>query len=87
MPLNPIARLGDTSTHGGQIVTASPNVRCDGLQVGRNGDFLQCPAHGLQPVTSISNGKRVNGQLILTVGAVAACGAVISSGSPKARSA
>jgi len=82
----PIARLGDTSSHGGQIISASGNVFCDGAQVARHGDILQCPAHGAQPINSISGGVSVNGRRILTVGAVANCGATITTGSARSRS-
>lgn len=75
-----ISRLGDTSTHGGSIISASSNVKVNGLGVARNGDILQCPAHGPKPIASSAKNK-VNGRSIVTVGCVAACGAVITTGS------
>jgi uncharacterized Zn-binding protein involved in type VI secretion len=77
-----VARLGDTSSHGGAIVTASTNVRANGQGVARQGDILQCPSHGPKALTAITTKTRVNGRLVITVGAHAACGAVITQGSP-----
>lgn len=84
----PVARLGDPSNHGGTIISASPNVRANGIAVARHGDLHSCPlpGHGITAISSISSGKHVNGQRVLTVGAVAGCGAVISGGSPNVNS-
>lgn len=78
-----VARLGDTSTHGGVIISASANVKANGLGVARQGDMHQCPisGHGTTPLTAITT-KTKNGQLLITVGATAGCGAVINKGSP-----
>jgi uncharacterized Zn-binding protein involved in type VI secretion len=76
-----VARLNDTSTHGGQIVTASPDVIVNGRGCARDGDQLDCPIHGRQPITAITSKTFVNGRLVVTVGATAACGATISTGS------
>lgn len=76
-----IARLGDTSTHGGSITTASSNTKVNGRGVARDGDTLLCPTHGPKPITSTAKNK-VNGRRIVTVGSVAQCGAIITTGSP-----
>lgn len=78
-----VARLGDTSSHGGSIISASSNVNCNGIGVARNGDSHNCPlrGHGVTPITAITTKTYVNGRLVVTVGAVAGCGAVITSGS------
>lgn len=76
-----IARLGDTSTHGGSIVSASTTALCNGRGIARSGDTLQCPSHGPQPLTGTSK-NNANGRKIVKVGDRAACGAVITTGSP-----
>lgn len=80
--MSALARLGDTSDHLGSIISASPNVRCDGIQVARAGDLHNCPTHGITALIPITTKTRVNGQLVITVGAAAQCGAVIITGSP-----
>jgi len=79
-----IARLGDTSSHGGTIITASNDVRANNRGVARQGDSHSCPisGHGVTPITAITTRTYVNGRLVVTVGARAACGAIINSGSP-----
>ena len=78
-----IARVGDTSTHGGSIISGSPNLTADGRPVARMGDMLACPTHGNQVITSVVTTKTHNqGRLLATVGARAACGATITTGSP-----
>jgi uncharacterized Zn-binding protein involved in type VI secretion len=81
---NPVARLGDPSNHNGQIISASTNVFADGKGVARQGDQHSCPieGHGVTNLTSIVTKDFVNGKLVITVGARAGCGAVISAGSP-----
>lgn len=78
-----VARLGDSSSHGGTIVSASSTVKANGIGVARNGDLHSCPipTHGTTAISSNSSVK-VESQSIITVGCVAGCGAVISSGSP-----
>lgn len=76
-----VARLGDTSTHGGAIASASPNVYCNGIRVARLGDSFICPIHGPQSITSASSTVFVNGIGVARIGDSISCGATISSGS------
>jgi uncharacterized Zn-binding protein involved in type VI secretion len=79
-----IARLNDRSSHGGYIATASGVTTANGIQVAVQGDSHSCPipGHGTTSLSSIILDVDSNGKKILTVGAVAGCGAVINSGSP-----
>lgn len=77
----PVCRLGDVSSHGGAIVTASPNTLANSLGVARTGDLLDCPIHGPSPLIGTSP-VLVNGALSVKVGDTAACGAVMIAGSP-----
>lgn len=78
-----VARFGDTSNHGGSITSASTDVKVNGLGVARAGDTFTCPIHGPNKILSaITTRTRVNGRLVITVGAHVSCGAVITSGSP-----
>lgn len=84
MAQKPIARLGDTSTHGGTIISAGSQYRCDGILVARVGDFHSCPipGHGITAITTGSNKVRSEGQLVAAIGSLTGCGAVINTGSP-----
>lgn len=79
-----VARLNDTSSHGGSIISASANVKANGRGVARQGDLHQCPipGHGTTSLTAVVTSENANGRKIITVGATAGCGAVINSGSP-----
>jgi uncharacterized Zn-binding protein involved in type VI secretion len=76
--MNPI-RQGDTSTHGGVVITASANGFGEGPPVARLGDLLACPKHGLKPIVSGSDKALLNGIPVARMGDKAACGAVLLS--------
>ena len=58
----PQARLGDTSSHGGTIVTGAQRTLVDGKPAARMGDLHSCPIpfHG---VTRIARGLPMGGDL------------------------
>lgn len=78
----PVARLTDTSSHGGEIVTASATVTVNGLGVARLGDTLRCPLHGDQPLVEASATVSADGLGVVRVGDKAYCEAIIETGSP-----
>ncbi len=77
------SRLGDHSDHGGTIISASSNLLANGIGVAREGDLHDCPihGHGVTSLTAIATNV-FNGQLLITVGSTAGCGATIIEGSP-----
>lgn len=81
MPL--IVRLGDTSNHGGQVVTAASHWWCEDARIARIGDILNCPIHGPQPIVTGSGIWQCEDSPIARDGDVAACGAVLFSGAVK----
>lgn len=81
MPL--IARLGDTSTHGGAIVTSASKTKCEGQLIARKDDILNCPIHGPQPIVGHSNKLMVEGKFCARHGDAVACGATLISGATK----
>ena len=40
-----LVRLGDTTDHGGEVITASETMRYGGRRVARKGDEVKCPQH------------------------------------------
>lgn len=78
-----VARLGDPSSHGGQIVSAAETVFANGIAVARDGDLHACPipGHGVTMLTG-SGQATIEGGSVVRVGDTAACGAVIIAGSP-----
>ena len=81
MPL--IVRLGDTSDHGGAVITSASKTYCEGKLIAREGDILDCPVHGPNPIVEHSSKHRCEGQLIARQGDHTACGASLISGASK----
>lgn len=77
-----IIRLGDTSDHGGLMVTATAHFKANDTKGCITGDLHRCPIHG-HGVTSVTGHSTVtsNGVSILLQGDVAGCGAVLNAGS------
>lgn len=79
----PRARLGDMTSHGGRLITASSDVLVDGLPSVRLGDLHTCPisGHNVTPVVSASGSVLVDGRPVARVGDTVGCGATIIRGS------
>lgn len=81
--MQPVARLGDRISHGGQITSASPDVKADGIGVARVNDTASCAVHGTVTITTGSpTGRKANGRAIARVTSQCSCGATIVTGSP-----
>lgn len=78
-----IVRLGDTSDHGGEVITSAARWRCEGRLIARKGDTLACPIHGHQPIVEGSPDWDCEGKPIARHGDQAACGAALISGASK----
>ena len=77
------SRIGDRSSHGGVIITGSPNVIDEGQRSARIGDLHVCPIHGITPIITGSPKTVVNNRKNARVTSVCACGAVIITGANK----
>ena len=77
-----VAVLGDPSNHGGTLISTNQDGRYTlrGQVVCANGCLHSCPipGHGVTAVSAVTSKSYVNGKLIVTYGAVAGCGAVIT---------
>jgi len=61
----PASRLGDTHSHGGNIISGSPNVLTLGLPQARLGDGVYCQIHSFEgDIQTITSGSL----LVLTNG-------------------
>lgn len=80
---NPVARLGDTSDHGGSIITSASQTYCEGKLVARVGDILSCPIHGPNPITTGSPNYPTEGALTARTSSKTVCGATIIGGATK----
>ena len=83
-----IARLGDTSDHGGTIITSCSKTRAEGPRVARRGDLHSCPipGHGITPIVSNTSPNVITeGNETAHTGSICGCGARIISGAVKTR--
>jgi uncharacterized Zn-binding protein involved in type VI secretion len=80
-----ISRLGDSSNHGGTIITASSDMFVDGIAVARLGDLHSCPIpyHGITPIIAASSTNFNDTKGIARIGDKVGCGATIIQGSSK----
>jgi len=80
--MSKIVRIDDTSDHGGVMVSASANFRCNSRFVCVDQDLHQCPiaGHGVTPVTGTGS-FRSSARSVIKTGDVAGCGAIIITGS------
>ena len=78
-----IARLGDTSTHGGTIITCCAVTRVEGQLVARVTDLHSCPipGHGITPIINGSGNLKTEGKITAVYGSQAGCGAIITPSS------
>jgi uncharacterized Zn-binding protein involved in type VI secretion len=78
----PICVVRDGSTHGGVLISTIQDgtVKLQGTPICNNGSLHSCPIprHGTTPVTAITTITKVQGLLVLTTGAVAGCGALMT---------
>ena len=81
--MSEIVRLGDSSDHGGKMVSATGLFTVNGIVVCVDGDSHRCPiiGHGTTSVSS-KNTLKSNSKSVIRVGDTAGCGATINQGSP-----
>ena len=77
-----IARLGDSSSHGGTIISGASRTMINGIPAARKGDQHSCPIHGVNSITTGSDSVFIEGSPAARVDDSCGCGAVIISGSP-----
>jgi len=71
----PLIVLGDTSSHGGAVQTATTGFTSNGIAVAGHGDMLACPAHGMVAIQAAGKGMQANGKTPAREGDVTSCDA------------
>ena len=80
-----IVRLGDTSSHGGTVISSASKWQCEGVLIARKGDLHSCPipGHGVTAIVSGSGKYQCEGAPIAREGDTCGCGAALISGASK----
>lgn len=66
---------GDGHSHGGQVLSGSPNSRIKGRAIARLNDPAMCEIHGPTHISKVSGRGRFGGQPAACDGDTLACGA------------
>lgn len=81
-----IVRLGDRTSHGGRVVSASLNHTIRGIGIACVGDLVSCPqpGHGTNPIVEGSLFFTIAGRNVALHGHRAACGCTLIASLPGA---
>ncbi len=73
--------LGDKTTHGGTVISASSNFTVIGKKVALVGDKVSCPVagHGTNPIIEGSPKRSCNGRAVVVDGCKCQCGCLVVS--------
>ena len=81
-----VVRLGDKTTHGGVVTSASPIHTVRGIAIARVGDMVACPlpGHGSNPIIEGSPVFSIGGRKVALHGHKSACGCSLIASLPAA---
>jgi uncharacterized Zn-binding protein involved in type VI secretion len=75
-----VIRLGDKTSHGGKVISASSDFKVYGKPVAVAGDQVTCPqCKGTFPITPKAGDRTHNGKRVAYDGHKTACGAALIS--------
>lgn len=75
-----VIRLGDSTSHGGTVITASNTLKALGNAVAVDGDMTVCPrCKGKFPIHVNESDRQHHGKRVAHHGDAAACGATLIS--------
>ena len=74
-----VIRLGDKTSHGGVVLSASPLSESGGIAIARVGDKVSCPKRGHEPCVIASGDPTmiVDGKAVARHGDKTSCGATL----------
>ena len=75
-----VIRMGDKTSHGGQVISASDSLKALGKAVALEGDMVVCPqCKGKFPIIVSDSDRKHHGKRVAHQGDKAACGAILCS--------
>jgi uncharacterized Zn-binding protein involved in type VI secretion len=77
----PLVRLGDLTSHGGKVITASTTHLAGGTGIARVGDKITCPlpGHGVNMIVEGAPTYLIGGRMVALHGHHCACGCTLIS--------
>ena len=76
----PVIRVGDKTSHGGEVVEGAPHSDSGGIPIARLGDKITCPLHGSGTIASGDLSMIVDGKPAARNGDTTSCGATLIAG-------
>lgn len=74
--------LGDKTTHGGEVISASSTMIVNGKRVALVGDLVSCPRHGVNAITDGCPDWSEDGRAYVVNGCQSECGCEVISSAP-----
>lgn len=73
--------LGDKTTHGGEVISASSAFTVNGKSVALVGDRVSCPVngHGVNPIVEGASQRFCHGRAVVIDGCKCQCGCLVIS--------
>jgi len=68
-------RVGDTHSHGGEVIAGAPNSNAGGKAIARVGDPAVCQIHGPTTIVTGDSNVKYDGRPVARDGDKVACGA------------
>ena len=78
-----VARIGDSISHGGQIITGAARTLAEGPNVARIGDTALCDLHGPVTIVTGSHNTPIEGEKCARIGSMTSCGAIVVTGAAR----
>jgi len=77
----PVIRLGDLTSHGGRVISASDTHVISGIGIARVGDSVTCPitGHGINRIVDGAPTFLIGGRMVALHGNHSACGCTLIS--------
>ena len=72
-----IVLAGDTTTHGGVVISGSQNDLVNGKSMARQGDEVCCPMHGVVRIVEGDSSMMLDGRPVALEGHRTECGAAL----------
>jgi len=78
------ARVGDRTSHGGQVLTGDDKRLVEGKKIARVGDIVSCPIHGNNKIISTTAAKDYSTtKQVARISSRSECGSIIITGSDR----
>jgi uncharacterized Zn-binding protein involved in type VI secretion len=75
-----VVRLGDKTSHGGEVVSACSDFKVLGIAVALEGDMTSCPkCGGTHVITPVASTRKHHGKQVAYHDDLTACGATLIS--------